>query len=52
MQEGLSQAVAVLMNEADETLALASQAGYRCFTTAEDFRRYVKAEVLAVEAVG
>jgi len=49
---GLSQPVAVLLNEADPTLALASQAGYRCFTSVEDFRRYVSGEVLAAEAVG
>lgn len=48
IQEELSQPVAVLLNESNETLAIASQAGYRCFTNVEDFRRYVTQEILAV----
>jgi hypothetical protein len=51
IQEELSQPVAVLLNESSETLAVASQAGYRCFTTTEDFRRYVESEILSVEAM-
>lgn len=47
IQEELSQPVAVLLNEPDETLAIASQAGFRCFTTLTEFRRYVETEVLA-----
>jgi hypothetical protein len=46
IQEELSQPVAILLNETNETLALASQAGYRCFTATEDFRRYVKSAIL------
>ncbi|MBZ0144806.1 MAG: DUF262 domain-containing protein [Rhodocyclaceae bacterium] len=49
IQEGLSQPVAVLLNEDAATLTFASQAGFRCFTDGASFRRYVKAEVL-VEA--
>ena len=33
IQEELSQPVAVLLNESTETIAIASQAGYRCFTS-------------------
>ncbi len=51
IQEELSQPVAVLLNEAAETLSVASQAGYRCFTEADDFRRYVEKEILASETV-
>lgn len=51
IQEELSQPVAVLLNETAETLARASQAGFRCFTAIPDFQRYVQTEVL-VEAVG
>ena len=51
IQEELSQPVAVLLNEAAETLSIASRAGFRCFTEAEDFRRYVLREILAVEDV-
>lgn len=47
VQEELSQPVAVLLNEEAETLAMASQAGFRCFTSVKRFKRYVEAEVLA-----
>ena len=50
IQEELSQPVAVLLNESNATLAIASQAGYRCFTSIEEFRRYVETEILAREA--
>jgi len=46
IQEELSQPVAVLLNESTETIGIASQAGYRCFTTSEEFRRYVESEIL------
>jgi hypothetical protein len=49
VQEELSQPVAVLLNERAETIATASQAGYRCFTSIAEFQRYVQTEVL-VEA--
>jgi len=50
IQEELSQPVAVLMNESAETIAAASQAGYRCFTTITEFQRYVQTEVLVEPA--
>ena len=46
VQEELSQPVAVLLNEPAEIIAIASQAGYRCFTSVADFKRYVSTEVL------
>jgi hypothetical protein len=46
IQEELSQPVAVLLNESTETIATASQAGYRCFTATDEFRRYVETEIL------
>jgi len=46
IQEELSQPVAVLLNESDGMIAIASQAGYRCFTTTEEFKRYVESEIL------
>ena len=49
IQEELSQPVVVLLNEGAETLAIASQAGFRCFTADTDFRQYVQTEVLAGE---
>ena len=51
IQEELSQPVAVLLNEDAETLAIASGAGFRCFTTATDFRAYVHKEILASDDV-
>jgi hypothetical protein len=50
VQQELSQPVAVLLNETSETIGIASQAGYRCFTSIEEFHRYVESEILAGEA--
>ena len=47
IQKELSQPVALLLNEPAETIAVANQAGFRCFTSSEDFRRYVIEEILA-----
>lgn len=47
IQEELSQPVAVLLNEGNQTLAIASTAGFRCFTEVGDFKRYVEIEILA-----
>ncbi len=49
LQEELSEPVAVLLNESAETLALASRAGFRCFTSDGDFRKYVLEEILKEE---
>lgn len=46
IQEGLSQPVALLLNETTETIALASGAGFRCFTSSADFKRYVEDNIL------
>lgn len=50
IQEELTQPVAVLINEGNEVLAIASQAGFRCFVSADEFKRYVETEILAQEA--
>lgn len=47
LQEGLSQPVALLLNEPAETIAVANKAGFCCFTSADEFRRYVKEKILA-----
>ncbi|MBK8878873.1 MAG: hypothetical protein IPN74_10085 [Haliscomenobacter sp.] len=49
LQEELSEPVAVLLDESAETLALASGAGFRCFTSGEDFRKYVLKEMVKEE---
>lgn len=46
LQEGLSQPVAVLLNEGNETISVASSAGFRCFTDIEAFKAYISREVL------
>jgi len=46
IQEELSQPVVVLLNEGSEILALASQAGYRCFTAVPEFKEYVENKIL------
>jgi hypothetical protein len=50
IQEELTQPVAVLLNETAETLAIANQAGFRCFTSIVDFKQYVEHEILGVGA--
>lgn len=50
IQAELSQPVTLLLNEPAETLQVASQAGFRCFTSVADFQSYVKAEVLTQNA--
>ena len=45
LQPGLSQPVAVLLNEGPATLAVANKAGYRYFTSPDAFRAYVSTEV-------
>ena len=52
LQEELSQPAAVLLNEEQETLALASSAGFRCFTSVDSFKSYVIGEVLGETASG
>jgi hypothetical protein len=47
LQAELSEPVALLLNEGEDTIGIANQAGYRCFTTEESFRDYVHKEVLA-----
>lgn len=49
LQEELSQPVAVLLNEEPATIAIASQAGFRCFTEAQAFRNYVEHDVITGE---
>ncbi|MGY2896779.1 GmrSD restriction endonuclease domain-containing protein [Deinococcus sp. UYEF24] len=46
LQEGLSQPVALIIDEPEETLAIASQAGYQLFTDRASFQNYVEHSVL------
>ena len=50
LQAGLTEPVAVLLDEGPNVLALASSEGFRCFTTTGDFRAYVEAEILGAKA--
>jgi len=47
IQEELTQPVAVLLNESTDTMAIASQAGFMCFTSVEDCKHYVDQKILA-----
>ncbi len=51
LQEKLSQPVAVLLNESAGTIAIASQAGFRCFTDVSEFQQYVRGEVVVEDAL-
>lgn len=46
LQEGLSQPVALLIDEGEETIEAANRAGFRWFTDIDAFRAYVEAEIL------
>lgn len=50
LQEGLSQPVALLLDEGSEVEEAANQAGFLFFTTMKSFRHYVKHDILAIEA--
>lgn len=52
IQAELSQPVAVLLNEEGAAVALASQAGFRCFTRVDEFKHYVSFEILGQLGVG
>lgn len=47
IQEELSEPVAVLLNETGETVALASSAGFRCFTSVAAFKNYLQSHILS-----
>ena len=47
IQQGLSQPVAVLLNEGAEVIALASGAGFRCFTSTNNFKNYIEKEIFS-----
>jgi len=51
LQPGLSEPVAVLLDEGPETLATANNAGFRYFTSTEGFQHYVGEEILATEKI-
>ena len=46
LQHGKSEKVALLLNEPPEVTVAASAAGFRCFTSAVAFKRYVETEIL------
>lgn len=47
LQAELSDPVAVMLNENAETVSQASGAGFKCFSNAESFKKYITTEVLA-----
>jgi len=51
LQEGYSQPVTLLLDEGDDTVKAANSAGYRYFTDIQQFKTYVRHEILAIEDV-
>jgi hypothetical protein len=49
LQEGYSQPVALLLDEGNDTEAVANQAGFRFFTDVATLKTYVNQEILALE---
>lgn len=49
LQPGLSQPVALLIDESHETEEAANAAGFRYFTSIDAFKEYVRREILAIE---
>ena len=47
LQEGLSQPVAILINEGSDTEEATNNAGFKYFTDVDDFKKYVQSEILA-----
>jgi len=45
IHEGYSNPVAVMLNAPATALTLADQAGFRCFTSIQDFRKYVEIDI-------
>ena len=46
LQGGLSEPVALLLNETQETQATVSKYGYRYFTSSEDLKDYIESAIL------
>lgn len=46
VQEGLTAPVALLLDEGEATIASASAAGFRCFTTVEELKTYIERDVM------
>ena len=47
LQEGLSQPVALMIEEDEELVSTVRDYGFRCFTTVKDLKSYVKKELMA-----
>lgn len=50
LQSRLNTSVALLLNEPAEVIPPANGAGFRCFTSVEEFRTYGGTEFLKLEA--
>lgn len=52
LQQGYSEPVALLLGEEQATLQIANDHGFRHFTSADAFKRYVETQVLALASEG
>jgi hypothetical protein len=50
LQEGLSQPVALLIDEGDDTEDRANAAGFRYFNSVSSFKQYVRKEILSLDS--
>lgn len=50
LQEGLSEPVALVLDEAPEAVEVARRAGFRCFTSVAAFQDYVRRDILVLTA--
>jgi hypothetical protein len=46
VQEEFSQPVALIIGEDSTVIEIASKVGYRCFTSSDDFKRYISSEIM------
>ena len=46
LQPGLTEPVAILLNESAAVLSLANEAGFKCFVNVSHFQNYVESEIL------
>jgi len=49
LQKGLSDPVALLLNEGLETIEAVNNAGFKYYTSVEEFKNYVEEEILSLE---
>lgn len=52
VQKNYSQPVAILIDEDQDTHEIANKAGFRCFTSVEEFKQYIQKEIIILTTNG